>query len=69
MATYKEIQEWVKKQNELTVKTCWIAHAKELSGIELRRAPNRRDPSKRLHPCPDAKLPAIKAALEHFGMI
>jgi len=30
MATYNQIQEWIKEKYGFTVKTCWIAHAKEI---------------------------------------
>lgn len=30
MATYKDIQKYIKSQHGYEVKTCWIAHAKEI---------------------------------------
>ena len=33
MPTYRDIQEDVKKLHGRTVKTCWIAHVKELNGL------------------------------------
>ena len=68
MATYAQIQEWVKINEGFTVKTCWIAHMKELCGLNPRRAPTRQG-KKRVYPCPDDKKPAIKKAFRHFGMI
>lgn len=68
-ATNKEIEDYVKKKYGFTVKTCWIAHVKEICGLEVRVAHNRIDPNKRMNPCPDDKLPAIKDALKHFKMI
>ena len=33
MATYKQIQDGVKKNYGFTVKTCWIADVKEMCGL------------------------------------
>ena len=52
MATYKEIQEDVRKVDGRVVKTCWISHVKELNGFSLRHAPNRQTPGVRVYPCP-----------------
>jgi len=68
MATYEQIQEWVKINEGFSVKTCWIAHMKELCGLNPRRSP-RRLGEKRTNPCPENKKPAIKKAFRHFGMI
>ena len=67
--TYAEIQAWIKKQHGITVKTCWIAHAKELSGLNPAPAYNRRSLTSRTHLCPPSKLPIIQEAFRHFGMI
>lgn len=69
MATYKEIQKWVKSNHGFTVKTCWIAHAKEIYNIPVKQSPNRYNPDIRTNPCPEEKLVYIKKAFEHFGMI
>lgn len=69
MATYKQIHKWVKDRYGFTVKTCWIAHAKEICGLKPRVAHNRQYTSIRLNPCPDDKFPAIREAFEHFDMI
>lgn len=68
MATYKQIQEWVKSEYDFVPKTCWIADVKHKCGLPMRKAPNRKgeDP---VHPCPKAKEGPILAALRHFGMI
>lgn len=34
MATYKEIQKYVKDIHGFVPKTCWIAHMKEVCGID-----------------------------------
>ena len=69
MATYKEIQGYVKETYGFSPKTCWIAHMKELCGIPVKNAPNRISPSHREKPCPPEKMPYIKEAFRHFGMI
>lgn len=69
MATYKEIQKWVKSNHGFTVKTCWIAHAKEIYNIPVKQSPNRYHPDVRTNPCPEEKLASIKRAFEHFDMI
>jgi len=69
MATYKQVQEWVKDHYGFAVRPCWIAHAKELNGLKLKRAHNRYDPKFRLDPCPDDKLSMIREAFEYFHMV
>lgn len=70
MATYQEIQAWVKKEYGLTIRTCWIAHCQELKGLEPRRASNRKgDGDYRENPCPENKREPIFAAFREFGMI
>ena len=69
MATYKEIQAYVKEKYGFIPKTCWIAHKKEVCGISVKNAPNRISPDKREKPCPPEKMKYIKDAFTHFGMI
>lgn len=68
MASYKDIQDWVKKHYGFKPKTCWIADVKEKCGIPVKSAHNRIG-NKRLNPCPPAKFNPIKDALKYFGMI
>ena len=68
MATYREIQNWVQQQYGWQPKTCWIAHCKELAGLERYDAPNRIE-GERANPCPEAKREVIFAAFRHFGML
>jgi len=68
MSTYLKIQAYVKARYGFEPKTCWIADAKEKCGIPVREAWNRQ-PGRRKHPCPENKLPAIKDAFEHFGLL
>jgi hypothetical protein len=69
MATYKEIQAYVKEQHGFTVETCHIAHVLDDHVLLSKRAPNRIDPLKRKKPCPNGKRKAIQDAIKHFGMI
>ena len=69
MATYKEIQDYVKNKYGYSVKTCWIAHMKEKCGLPRKNAHNRFDPAKRVNPCPKNKEDAIKSAFIYFNMI
>lgn len=34
MATYKEIQEYIRNEKGYMAQTCWIAHTKSLCGIQ-----------------------------------
>ena len=68
MATYKQIQEWVKNEFGFIPETCWIAHVKELSGLPVRQAWNRRGVI-REKPCPPDKVEPIRDAFQYFGMI
>lgn len=65
MATYKDIQGWVKKNRGFLPKSCWIAHCKKLNGIPVKK----RHWGKRKHPCPANKRSAIEDAFRHFKMI
>ena len=67
MATYQTIQETIKRRHQRSVKTCWIAHVKELNGLAPRRAPNRIAPSRRENPCPDWARPLIEDAMRRLG--
>jgi hypothetical protein len=69
MATYKEIQDDIRRQHKCTVKTCWIAHVKELNGLPLRQAPNRYSLTHRENPCPNNVRPLIEASMRRFGML
>ncbi len=68
MATYKQIQEWVKQNYGFVPATCWIADVKSQAGLPMRKAPNRKG-AERVKPCPPEKVDSIQAALRHFGMI
>ena len=68
MATYKQIQTWVKQTYGFVPETCWIADVKFQSGLPMRKAPNRKG-MERVKPCPPEKVEIIRSALRHFGMI
>ncbi len=68
MATYKEIQAWVKQTYGFVPETCWIADVKNQCGLPMREAPNRKGET-RQKPCPADKVEAIRSALKHFRMI
>ena len=69
MATYKDIQDWVKRNYGKVPKTCWIAHCKEMYNLEIRvRAPSRSD-FIRKNPCPEPMRGPICEAFRHFGML
>ena len=69
MGIYKKIQHWILLNFGWMPKTCWIAHCKELAGIELRRKAWNRQGDERINPCPPEKRKAIFAAFKHFGMM
>jgi hypothetical protein len=65
---YEQIQSEVRRVEGFAVKTCWIADVKEQLGFSMRRAPNRHG-TKRLHPCPPEKRPAIIAAMKRLKFL
>jgi hypothetical protein len=68
MATYQQVQEYVKERHGFVPKTCWIAHCRDIHGLGSRSAPNRLG-SQRVHPRPPTKRPAIEEASEHLKML
>ena len=68
MATYEEIDGYVRRHSGFAPKSCWIAHVKELNGLPVSRAWNRAGRG-RVVPCPPDKRRAIEQAFRHFGMI
>jgi hypothetical protein len=69
MATYREIQDFVRKHHRFVPKSCWIAHVKSEHGLTKRVAPNRQSAGHRLHPCPDEKRKIIEDAMRVLGML
>ena len=68
MATYREIQDEVRRTSGKVVSTCWIADCKEINGLPIRRAWNRF-PGRRSNPSPGWARKAIQRALRQFGML
>ena len=69
MATYKQIQEDIRRRYNRTVKTCWIAHVKELNGLNPRAAANRLSQTQRSNLCPKNIRPLIEDSMRGFRMI
>ena len=69
MATYKEIQAYVREKHNIGVQTCWIADMKEFHGLHKRTAHNRISLEKKVKPCPENKKVLITEAFKHFDMI
>jgi len=69
MSTYKQIQEDVRVRHQRTVKPCWIAHVKELNGLEPRPAPNRQSLTRRVYRCPDDARLQIEESMRRFGLL
>ena len=69
MATYKQIEEYVRKNYGFRPKTCWIAYMKELCGLPVKVAHNRYSESERTNPCPIDKQEAIREAFKYFYML
>jgi len=69
MATYQEIQTWIRTKYGFSIETCWIAHVKEICGLPVRPAPNRKSLEPRKKPCPEDKMGVIKEAFRHFGIL
>lgn len=66
MLTYKEIQNYIKENHNITVKSCWIAHVKELNGLPVRQAQNRIAPDERKNPCSEKYRSLIEDAFRNF---
>ena len=58
MATYKEIQKYIKGKFGFATKSCWIADIKDKFGLITRKAPNRIG-VERLYPCPPNKKDSL----------
>ena len=69
MATYKQIQDDIRSSHGRVVKSCWIAHVKELNGLAPRQSPNRISPSQRKFPCPEEFRPLIEQSMKRMGML
>ena len=68
LVTIKDVQKYCKEHFNVTAKNTYIAHAKELNGLLVLRAPNRKG-EKRLWPCPIKMQPLIKIAFIDLGLL
>ena len=69
MATYPQIKQWVKETYGWSVQhDCWIAHCKDLAGLQPQPAWNRARRGRAV-PCPPEKQEAIISAFRHFRML
>ena len=69
MATYKQIQQYIKEEKGYIPKTCWIAHMKEVCGLKPKVAINRYSIDMRTNPCPLEKQNDLRNAFRKFKMI
>ena len=69
MDMYKQIGAYIKDKYGYTPKSCWIAHMKEVCGLNPRVSPRRHNPAERKHPCPAGKQDDLREAFVHFKMI
>ena len=69
MATYDEIQKYVFEKYGYKPKNCWIAHMKEMCGLNPKMSNNRQDPNSRVHPCPVDRRQDLREAFQHFNML
>lgn len=69
-ATYQEIKDYVLQHSGLKVSNLYIAQVKQKCGIIERENYNKPKSEDAKQPqCPPEKEAAIRAALEHFGMV
>ena len=68
--SYKMIREYIVEKYDFKVHTAYIAEVKRSLGLPIYDAPNAVETIKnpRKHPAP-VQVDAIKAALDHFGII
>jgi hypothetical protein len=59
----------VKEVNGYSAKSCWIAHMKEVCGLNPKMSARRYSKTERVHPCPEDKQNDIKEAFKYFNMI
>ena len=69
IATYKEIKEYIEKENGFKVSTLYIAQIKDKVGIEKRRNYNPGSGKSKVPISPPEKEEAIKDAFKYFNLI
>ena len=62
----REIQSYIKNKYGYIAKTCWIAHVKEMSGLNVEISPRRIYVNKRKVPYPENKIEPAGNAFRHF---
>jgi hypothetical protein len=67
MATYKQIQDYVRKHHGYASETSWMAHVRDLAGVSVRSTHNRQG-NLRAKPCLPEKRKDIQRVFEYFGM-
>ena len=50
MTSYQQIKDYIQENHGKKIKSVWIAHAKEIYGIPIKKASNRQ--GERRWPCP-----------------
>lgn len=65
MATYRDIQIFVKERHGIVAQSGWIAHVKELNGLPIKSLRK----TTRLKQCPQQWRGAIEEAMRHFGWL
>ena len=69
MASYRQIEMWVKNKYGFIPADCYVAHVKEMCGLPMKKAWNRQSGINRIKPCPSEQVEPIKEAFKYFGMI
>lgn len=69
IATYPEIQEYIKKKYGLNVSNLYIAQIKNKIGIKERKNYNIGEGKSRIPTCPPEKEAAIMDAFRYFNLI
>ena len=69
MAAYKQIQDYVSEKFGYLPRGTWIAHAKEIYGLNPQKSVNRKSDTKRINPCPPEKQEDFRQAFIHFKLI
>jgi hypothetical protein len=69
MATYKQIQDYIREKYGYIPRGTWIAHMKEICGLNPPVAHTRRSLDKRVNPCPPHKQEDIREAFVYFKLL
>lgn len=68
MVTNNELREYIKDKFGFEPKNAWISHAKQVYELPVRNPTYKKD-EKRAWPCPKKRLPQIREAFVHFGLL